>query len=317
MNKNHNEHEHSQEHNHLHNHEHSYACKKNKNGLLIVLVFTTIYMVAEFVGGYFTNSLALMADAGHMLGDVASLGLSFFALWLSGQKAPITKTFGYYRGEILAALANGITLIIIAFLIIYEAYQRFAQPQSIDAPVMIVIATGGLLVNIVGAMILHKGSKENLNIKGAFLHVIGDLLGSIGAIVAGILVWGWGITLADPVVSVLIAILVLYSSINLVKSAVQILMESAPKNIKIEEIQHAIGEVEGVIDVYDLHVWSITSNWLALSVHVIAKGCDYEVYGEMLNKISCILKEKFNIDHSTIQIEPENFRKPECPFKEQ
>lgn len=147
-------------------------------------------MIAEFLGGYFTNSLALTADAGHMLGDVGALALSFFALWLSSKKAPIEKTYGYYRAEIFAAFINGVTLIFIAFAIIYEAYERITMAQKIDAVTMTIIAVGGLLVNIAGAWLLHRGSKENLNIKGAFFHVIGDLLGSVGAIIAGGLVWG-------------------------------------------------------------------------------------------------------------------------------
>jgi cobalt-zinc-cadmium efflux system protein len=176
---------------------------------------------------------------------------------------------------------------------------------------MVIIAAGGLIVNIIGAWMLHKGSKENLNIKGAFLHVIGDLLGSAGAIIAGVLVWKWQFYIADPVVSVFIAILVLYSSINLTKSAVNILMEAAPKHVNIREIQDSIAGIKDVADVYDLHVWSISSNHLSLSVHVAAKIEDYEI---MLYEINKMLKEKFGIEHSTIQIEPKDFRKAVCPF---
>ena len=292
--------------------EHDSHKSGNQKSLLIVLCITAFYMVAEFVGGYLTNSLALMADAGHMLGDVGALGLSFFALWLLSKKAPPEKTYGYYRAEILAALINGVALIFIAFAIIREAYHSVAELQRIDAPLMIIIATGGLIINIIGVLMLHKGSKENLNIRGAFLHVVGDLLGSIGAIIAGILVWKWGFYIADPIVSIFIAILVLYSSINLTNSAVRILMEAAPKHINIQEVQDSIAEIKGVVDVYDLHVWSISSNRLSLSVHVVAEGIDdYEI---MLYEINKILREKFSIKHSTIQIELKDFRKTACPF---
>jgi cobalt-zinc-cadmium efflux system protein len=296
---------------HEHCEHHHHHTSDNQKSLLVVLCITAFYMAAEFVGGYFTNSLALMADAGHMLGDVAALGLSFFAIWLSSKKAPPEKTYGYYRAEILAALINGVTLIFIAFAIIREAYHRMTALQNIDAPLMVIIAAGGLIVNIIGAWMLHKGSKENLNIKGAFLHVIGDLLGSVGAIIAGVLVWKWQFYIADPIVSVFIAVLVLYSSISLTKSAVNILMEAAPKHVNIREIQDSIAGIKDVADVYDLHVWSISSNRLSLSVHVAAKIEDYEI---ILCEINEMLKEKFGIEHSTIQIEPKDFRKTVCPF---
>ncbi|MFA7659519.1 MAG: cation diffusion facilitator family transporter [Candidatus Gastranaerophilaceae bacterium] len=293
------------EHKHGHHH-HEY---NNKKSLLIVLFITAIYMVAEFLGGYFTNSLALTADAGHMLGDVGALGLSFFALWLASKKAPVEKTYGYYRAEIFAAFINGITLVFIALAIIYEAYYRITIAQKIDAVTMTIIAIGGLLVNIAGACVLRKGSKENLNVKGAFLHILGDLLGSIGAITAGILVYGWHIYIADPIVSIIIAILVLYSSINITNSAVQILMESAPKHIDIQGVNDSICEVEGILNVHDLHVWSINSSSVSLSVHIVAELSDYE---RILCEINRILKEKFNIHHSTIQIEPKDFHENKC-----
>lgn len=303
-------HEHSKNHHH-HHHKHDHHKHSNSKNLLIVLCITTFYMIAEFLGGYFTNSLALTADAGHMLGDVGALALSFFAIWLASQKAPIEKTYGYYRAEIFAAFINGVALIFIAFAIIYEAYYRITMAQRIDAITMTIIATGGLFVNIVGAWILHKGSKENLNVKGAFWHVIGDLLGSIGAIIAGVLVYGWQLYLADPIVSIIIALLVLYSSINITNSAVHILMEAAPKHINIQEVKDSISEIEGVNNVHDLHVWSINSGSISLSVHVVAEINNYE---RILCTINTMLKEKFNIEHSTIQIEPKDFHENICPL---
>lgn len=303
-------HEHHKHH-HGHCHEHHHNSHSNKKSLLLVLCITAFYMVAEFLGGYFSNSLALTADAGHMLSDVGALALSFFALWLSSKKAPIEKTYGYYRAEIFAALINGVTLIFIAGVIIYEAYERITMAQKIDAVTMMIIAFGGLLVNIIGAFILHKGSEENLNVKGAFLHVLGDLLGSIGAIIAGILVYGWHIYVADPIVSIIIALLVLYSSIHIINSAVHILMESAPKHIDIQGVKDSISEIEGVENVHDLHIWSINPSLVSLSVHVVAEMANYE---KILCDINDMLKKKFNIEHSTIQIEPKDFHENGCPL---
>lgn len=300
-------------HNHCeeHNHNHHNHCENNSKSLLIVLCITTLYMLAEFVGGIYTNSLALTADAGHMLGDVGALGLSFFAIWLTSRKAPIEKTYGYYRAEIFAAFINGVALIFIALGIIYEAYIRITMAQKINAVTMIIIAFGGLIVNIVGAAILHSGSKANLNIKGAFLHIIGDLLGSIGAITAGVMVYGWNIYIADPIVSIIIAILVLYSSINITNSAVHILMESAPKHIDVLELKNAIREINGVKDVHDLHIWSIGTSSVSLSVHIVADIQDNQT---ILCEVNSLLQEKFNILHSTIQIEPDDFHENGCPL---
>lgn len=299
---------------HQHNEEHTHHCHHNHNNsksLLIVLCITTIYMVAEFVGGYFTNSLALTADAGHMLGDVGALGLSFFALWLTTKKAPVENTYGYFRAEIFAAFINGIALVFIALAIIYEAYQRITMAQEIEALPMAIIAFGGLIVNIIAAKVLHSGSKENLNVKGAFLHVIGDLLGSIGAIAAGVIIYFWHFYLADPIVSAIIALLILYSSVNLINSAVQILMEAAPAHIDIKEIKDAISKIDNVIAVHDLHVWSITSSAVSLSVHIVAVNHNSE---RILCEVNNILKEKFNISHATIQIEPQGFDENQCPL---
>lgn len=298
-----------EEHNsHNHNHEH---VNNNSKSLLVVLVLTTVYMVAEFVGGYLTNSLALTADAGHMLGDVGALALSFFALWLSNRKASAERTYGYFRAEIFAAFINGIALVFIALLIIYEAYFRILMAQKIEAFAMIIIASGGLLVNIIGAVILHAGSEENLNIKGAFLHVIGDLLGSIGAVIAGVLIYFYHFNLADPIISIIIAGFVLYSSINLTNSAVHILMENAPSHLSINEIKEEILKLEDIENVHDLHVWSISSKSVSLSVHVVAepKNCEH-----ILQEINCMLQSKFDIVHSTIQIEPPNFHEYSCPL---
>lgn len=292
----------SKHHDHIHEHD-------NSKGLLVVLIVTAFYMIAEFLGGVYTNSLALTADAGHMLADVGALALSFFALWLTTKKAPLKNTYGYFRAEIFAAFINGIALVIIALTIIYAAYFRIIMPQKVNSLVMVIIAFGGLLVNIIGASILHGGSKENLNVRGAFLHIIGDLLGSIGAIVAGLVIYFWHFYPADPIISVIIAGFVLYSSINLTNSAGQILMEVAPAHIDVKEIKKEILKFKEVKDIHDLHVWSISSRKISLSVHLVAEFTNNE---KILCEVNNLLKDKFGITHSTIQIEPENFHEYNC-----
>lgn len=296
------------EHCHPHHHHEHHSHKTSKK-LLMVLVLTSLYMIAEFLGGLYTNSLALTADAGHMLGDVGALALSMFALWLSARPAPVEKTYGYFRVEIFAALINGITLIFIALFIVYEAYLRIISPPHVNSLVMMIIAFGGLIVNIFGAYMLHHGSKENLNIKGAFLHIIGDLLGSIGAIVAGIMMYFWHFYLADPIISIVIAGFVLYSSINLANAAVHILLEAAPAHIDVKEIQSSILDIKDVLEVHDLHIWSINSSNVSLSVHVVS---DFQNNEELLHSINNLIKDEFGITHSTIQIEPKGFCEYGC-----
>ena len=195
----------SGEHNHEHGHSHSHA--SNRRRLVWVIVLTVVYMMAEVVGGLLTNSLALLSDAGHMLADVAALVLALLALWFAARPITPRKTYGYYRMEILAALANGVALVVISLLIAYEAFHRIKSPESVEGFDMLLIATGGLAVNIISAWLLHSASDENLNMRGAFLHILGDALGSVGAIVAGLVIWQWGWTIADPIISVLMCLL--------------------------------------------------------------------------------------------------------------
>ena len=270
---------------------------------------TALFMVAEFAGGFYANSLALTADAGHMLSDVAALALSYFSIWISKKPASPEKTYGYLRTEVLAAFINGVTLVLIAFFIVYEAIMRLFAPPEVKTPIMIIVAIGGLIVNLIGAVLLHSDSKDNLNIRGAFLHIIGDLLGSIGAIVAGVIIFYWHYYLADPIISIIIALLVLYSSIKLIIEATNVLLEATPAHINVETIKTALLESPNVIDVHELHIWSIASNKIALSVHIVTKFLDNE---KILCDIDKLLKDKFNIFHSTIQIEPEGFDDKGC-----
>jgi cobalt-zinc-cadmium efflux system protein len=284
-----------------HKKDHTHSHGSNRRRLTAVLALTFLYMLAEAIGGFLTNSLALLSDAGHMLADVASLALALLALWFAARPATTKKTYGYYRMEILAALANGAALVVISLLISYEAFQRMKSPESVKGFEVTVIAIGGLAVNAVSAFVLHSASRENLNMRGAFLHVMGDALGSVGAIVAGILIWRWGWALADPLISVAMCVLIIYSSWQLIRESVNILLEGTPSHINIRAVVETMHTVAGVTDVHDLHVWTISSGKEALSAHVtIEPGVAHKT---VLEGLQVQLRSGFNIGHVTIQIE--------------
>ncbi|HET9533601.1 MAG TPA: cation diffusion facilitator family transporter [Blastocatellia bacterium] len=292
------EHDHSDS---RHDHRHTHGAASSRRRLMFVLGLTFVYMLAEAAGGYFTNSLALLSDAGHMLTDVASLVLAMLALWFAARPITPRKTYGYYRLEILAALANGVALIVIAILISYEAMQRIKEPQAVQGFEVMLIATGGLLINGISAWLLHAASEENLNIRGAFLHVVSDALGSVGAITAGLLVWWRGWALADPLISIAMCLLIVFSSWQLIRESVNILLEGTPSHINIRAVVESMHAVEGVMDVHDLHVWTISSGKEALSAHVtIQPGASHRL---VLQALQHRLLSEFNIGHVTIQIE--------------
>jgi len=267
------------------------------------------YLLAEVVGGLLTNSLALLADAGHMLSDVAALGLSWFALWMAERPAGPQQTYGYYRTEILAALANGAALVAVAFFVFAEAVRRLRQPLDVLGGPMMGIAAGGLLVNLASAWLLAPSRHQNLNVRGAWLHVVMDALGSLGALAAGAAVWLLGWNWADPAVSLLIGLLIIYSSWRLLKESVAVLMEMAPRAIDVDQVRHTIVQSPGVLDVHDLHVWTITSGMDSLSAHVvIADGQAPEV---VLRRVRDSLRQRFGIAHVTLQLEPEGFEEDE------
>lgn len=293
------------DHDHHHQHAHHHSRSSSRYRLALTLGLAAIYMVAEIIGGLWTGSLALLADAGHMFSDVASLALSLFAAWVSERPPTSRRTYGFYRTEILAAMVNGATLVAIAVYILFEAYHRFRDPREVIGPVMMAIAVGGLAVNLLGLWLLSAGRDDNLNVRGAWLHVLTDALGSVGAIAAGALIWGFGWQWADPLASVLIAMLVIYSSWRLLAEAVAVLMESAPHGIDVDEVRAAMGAAPGVVDVHDLHVWSITSGLDSLSAHVVIE--EGHSHSELLTALRAMLDERFGIDHVTIQIEPVDF----------
>lgn len=293
---------------HGHHHHGGSAGARNRKRLTITLVLVGVYMFAEVIGGFYTNSLALLADAGHMLSDVAALSLSLFAIWIAQRPPTPRHTYGYYRTEILAALANGSALIAISIFIFFEAYHRVLDPQPVIGGTVILIALGGLAVNIAGLWILHGGKDESLNVRGAWLHVFSDLLGSVGVLVGGVLVWRFGWYWADPAVSFLIGALVIFASWHLLRESVRVLLEGTPAHIDLDALRAALQEVNGVEGVHDLHVWTITSGMDAMSGHaVVAEDWAGRSQGEILHELHHILHDRFGIHHATIQTEPPDF----------
>ena len=290
------------DHHHGH-HDHRHHRLLGRKGLKIVLALTATFMVAEFIGGWLSNSLALMADAAHMLTDVAAIALSLFALWFAQRPAPPEKTFGFLRAEILAALVNGVTLILLSLFIFYEAWQRFRTPQPVESGLMLGVAIAGLVANLIAAFILHRSAGHSLNVRGAYLHVVGDVLGSLGAILAAIAIMATGWTFADPLISVFVGLLILVSSWKLVRESVDVLLEAVPPHIDLAEVRRAIGEIPGVDEVHDLHVWTVTSGFFAMSGHAVVQ--DPANHQRILEEIHHRMRERFDIRHVTVQLERE------------
>jgi cobalt-zinc-cadmium efflux system protein len=272
--------------------------------LIWASAISALYFIAEVVAGFLTNSLALLSDAGHMLSDIGAMALSLFAFRMAKRPATHQSTYGFHRVEILAALFNGLSLWLIVGIIFASAYNRFAQPPVVESFGMMVVAVVGLFVNIAAAAMLHGRHRHNLNLRGAFLHVVSDAVGSVGAIAAGIIMLTTGWYLADPLISIFIGGLILFSSWSLVKDSVSVLMQSVPKGIQLEEVRLTIEAVDGVSKVHDLHIWAVTSDIFTLSAHaVVTNGEDFH---QVLNNIEETLKERFNIEHTTIQLETES-----------
>jgi cobalt-zinc-cadmium efflux system protein len=272
--------------------------------LLWAAVISAVYFIAELVAGFLTNSLALLSDAGHMRSDIGAMALSLFAVRMARRPATHQSTYGFHRVEILAAFFNGLTLWLMVGIIFAAAFNRFAEPPVVNSFGMMIVAVVGLLVNIAAAAILHGGHRHNLNLRGAFLHVVSDAVGSVGAIAAGVIMLTTGWYLADPLISMFIGGLILFSSWSLVKDSVSVLMQSVPKGIRLEEVRLTIEAVDGVSKVHDLHIWAVTSDIFTLSAHaVVTNGEDFH---QVLNNIEDTLKERFNIEHTTIQLETES-----------
>jgi cobalt-zinc-cadmium efflux system protein len=299
-------------HDHSHGHSHGHAGPSHGEGghdhgqasrraLAIVFALISAFMVVEVIGGLLTGSLALLAEAGHMLSDSASLGLAFFAAWLAGKPPTPNRSFGYKRAEILAALVNGVTLVAISIWIFVEAYRRLQEPPEILGGWMLAVATLGLVVNLVGAFILSRSEGESLNVEGALRHVLADVAGSVGAMAAALVIILTGWRYADPLISVLIAILVLGSSWRLLRDSVNILLEQAPRELDANEVGNKMVGVEGVEEVHDLHIWTITSGFPALAAHVLV-GNDEDCH-ERRRELEKVIYREFGIEHTTLQVD--------------
>lgn len=289
-----------------HFHHHSEACGhtrgRERQRLKWALALTALFFVAEVVGGLISNSLALLADAGHMLTDVAALGLSLFVAWFSRQPATPQKTYGYLRWEVLAAFLNGSALLVASAGIVWEAVHRLRVPEPVASGTMLWVAVGGLLVNAFSAWLLHGLHNHSLNLRGAYLHVLGDLLGSVGTVAAALLIRQTGWWIADPIVSLIVTVLIVRSAWRLIRESVDVLLEATPSHIALGSVRSRLESVAGVHAVHDLHVWTLTSGSLAMSAHALVP--DPSQHQRVLEESLRAMKE-FGIGHVTIQIERE------------
>lgn len=288
-------------------HYHGQKTPNNWRGLMIALIVTTGIMFLEFFGGLITNSLALLSDSGHMLSDVSSLALSLLAITFAARPPSPSKTFGYQRFEILAALFNALTLLAISAFIIIEAYHRFQQPQAVDSVSMMAIAFIGMLANVISAVALLKQGdvKDNINMRSAYLHVIGDALSSAGAIVAGIFMYLYSWYFVDPLVSVAVALVISKGALKVAKQALNILMEGVPPDVDASQVHSCLAVISGVTDVHELRVWSLTSGYNALSCHLVT---DYPGNGQnILLMATDAIRDRFQIQHASIQIEASEY----------
>jgi cobalt-zinc-cadmium efflux system protein len=285
---------------HSHGHEHA-RLRADRRALAVALGLVASFMVVEVVVGVLADSLAVLADAGHMLSDAASLVLALFAAWLAGRPATPQRSFGYRRAEILAALANGVALVVVAIWIFVEAARRFSDPPDVVGGWVLVVGVVGLAVNLAAAGVLHRAGSHSLNVRGALLHVLADLLGSVGVIVAGVVILTTGWELADPIIALLIGVLVLASAWRLLGESVSILLETTPRGMAAEDVGRTILGVPRVVQVHDLHVWTITSGFPALSAHVLVDpGADCHA---IRRQIEAVLRERFELEHTTLQVD--------------
>jgi cobalt-zinc-cadmium efflux system protein len=299
-------------HHHGHDHHHFEETREgNKKGLTIALSITVGIMLLEFFGGLLTNSLALLSDSGHMLSDASSLLLSLVAIWFASRPPSPNKTYGFYRFEILAALFNGFSLFVIAGFIVWEAFERLFTPPAVASGSMMIIASVGLLANLISAWsLMGKGDvKNNVNLRSAYLHILGDALGSVGALLAGLLMLTFSWYIADPIISVLVALLILKSAWGVMKHSIHILMEGTPITINQQEVKKTLEEIDGVIDVHDLHIWTITSGLDTLTCHILI---DNQKEGQViLQQAIDKIKNEFKIEHTTIQVEKSHIKHSE------
>ncbi|MBW5466310.1 cation diffusion facilitator family transporter [Brevibacillus formosus] len=290
-------------HDHEDGHDHHHHGKgASKRALLTAFLIIAVFLVVETIGGFITNSLALLSDAGHMLSDALALLLSLIAVHFASRPPSAKRTFGMKRFEILAALTNGVTLVVISLFIFWEGFERMWDPPKVASGSMIIIASVGLLANIAAAMVLMRGdTKNNVNLRSAYLHVLGDLLGSVAAILGGILMWAFGWYIADPIISIIVSILIMLSAWRVTKESINILLEGAPSRLDTTKVEQRLSQLTGVVKVHDLHIWTVTSDFDSLTCHLVVQD-DLPSY-PVLNDALRLLEKEFGITHATIQIE--------------
>jgi cobalt-zinc-cadmium efflux system protein len=320
---------HGHHHEHGHSHEHGHGAGPHAHGpaaragppregearkLLFTLAVSIAAVVAEATGGYFSHSLALMSDAAHLLADVGAIGLSLFAVRVAARPADAKRTYGWYRLEILAALVNGAALIAIAIFIVVEAVQRLRAPEAVEVGLVVKLALLGIGLNGIGLWLTHGGEQASMNLRSTFLHLAGDLLNSVGVLVSAAIIHYTGWLQADPIISFLIAGTIVWSAVRLCREAVDVLLEAFPAHLDFGDVSKALARVHGVTAVHDLHVWTITSGLVSLSAHIVVDcvgpGC--RSHDEILTDAKAVLKEKFSIEHTTIQFESQAFRHDEA-----
>ena len=292
----------SQQTSHTHSHLRE-AARQTTTRLSWSLLLTLAFVIVEAAAGYFSKSLALLTDAAHNLTDVIALGLSWFAIRITTQPANAQKTYGYHRAGILVALLNSTTLILISLGIFYEAYRRFIYPPEVQSGVLIIVGLIAVLVNLVTALLVHRGSESDLNLRSAFVHLMGDVISTVGAVIAGVLIYFTGANWLDPFVSVLIGFLILYNAWGILRDAVDILLEATPRDVDMRKMVSEINEVEGVLGVHDLHVWSITQSLRTMSAHILTDDISVSAGAEIQNRINELVYHRYNIAHATLQLE--------------
>lgn len=292
--------------NHTHSHSHfGDLASQTTSRLALSLGLTSVFVIIEIIAGIFGNSLALLTDAAHNFTDVIALGLSWYAVKVAAQPAHAGKTFGYHRVGILVALVNSTTLVLIALGIFYEAYHRFISPSEVNAPVLIGVGIIAFMINAGTAWLVKSGSEHDLNLRSTFLHLMGDVMSTLGAVIAGVIIyftsWNW----LDPFISVLIGIFILWNAWGILRQSIHILLESTPENIDVNSLINDLLQVDGVRDVHDLHIWSINENLLALSAHVTTDDILVSAGLPVQQKVNELLAHKYNIQHATLQLECE------------
>lgn len=297
-----------QEHKHAHvhgAHGHHHGAGAAGSALVMALGLTLVFVVFEVVAGGFSRSLALLSDAGHNLTDAAALGFSWYAAWIAGKPSNKTMTYGYHRVGILAALVNAVSLVVIALLIIAEGIERLRHPEPVHGWVMIVVAAIGIGVNLLISFWLHAGSKDNLNVRAAYIHMIGDALSAVCVVVAGVVIVVGGWILADPLISFAIAALILWSSWGVLKESVSVLLEGTPIGLDLVEVEHTIARVPGVLNVHDLHVWTVGPGAIACSCHILVAEQSVREGQQILQAVAAELEQPYQINHTTVQVEVE------------